>query len=368
MILRKKLILLMVKKIKYKEKFLITGGCGFIGSCLVRFLLKNDEQVINIDKLTYSANIRAVGNTAKNNNYQFFKADICNHQKIKNIINETNPTKIIHLAAETHVDRSIDGPSKFIDTNIGGTHNLLSASVEYFMSLGEEEKNNFKVILVSTDEVYGSLELNSKKFDENSPYKPNSPYSATKAAADHLGRAWFKTFNLPIIITNTTNNYGPWQFPEKLIPLTISKCLDEKKIPVYGKGKQIRDWIHVDDHVNGILKVLEKGNIGEKYNIGSNNELRNIDVVMSICKIFNDIKPRDKKKNYEDLIEYVEDRPGHDFRYALDNKKIKAIGWKPNNDWLSGLKSTIKWYLDNIEYLKIDSSQSYSGERLGKNK
>ena len=350
------------------ETYLITGGCGFIGSCLVRWLTNKGHKVINVDKLTYSANIKAVGDLKNAKNYVFYKEDICDQNKLTKIFNDNNPTKVIHLAAETHVDRSIDGPSQFINSNILGTYNILNICDNYFKNLSNSDKKNFKVLLVSTDEVYGSLDQTDQPSDEESPYKPNSPYSASKAASDHLGRAWHKTFDLPVIITNTTNNYGPWQFPEKLIPLTISKCLNDESIPVYDKGQQIRDWIHVDDHVSGILVVIDKGIVGERYNIGGNNELKNIDVVNNICKVLDNIQPRKNNEKYEKLIKFVEDRPGHDFRYGLNNTKISRLGWKPKVDWISGLDSTIKWYLENVEFLKIDSSQSYSGERLGKPK
>tara|TARA_Y100000996_G_scaffold394840_1_gene359522 strand:+ start:1047 stop:2165 length:1119 start_codon:yes stop_codon:yes gene_type:complete len=365
-ILKTRLVFLMVKN--NKDKYLITGGCGFIGSCLTRYLLSNNEEVINIDKLTYSANLKAVGEVRNKKNYKLYKEDICNHNQLSKIIKKHRPTKIIHLAAETHVDRSIDGPSDFINSNIIGTFNILNISDNYYRSLSNKEKNKIRILLVSTDEVYGSLGKKDRPVNEERAYEPNSPYSASKAASDHLGRAWYKTYNLPILITNTTNNYGPWQFPEKLIPLTISKCLNNEKIPVYGKGNQVRDWIYVNDHVSGIMKVLNKGKNGEKYNIGGNNELKNIDVVKSICKIMDEIKPRKHNKKYEKLITFVQDRPGHDFRYALNNNKIKKIGWSPKTDWISGLEKTIKWYLDNINYLKVDSKKSYSGERLGKTK
>ncbi len=342
------------------DSYLITGGYGFIGSSLLRILLKDNQTVCNIDKLTYSSNINALEGLEKSNKYTFYKEDVCNEKKIYEIINKHKPNKIIHLAAETHVDRSIDNPSNFIKSNIFGTYSLLNSSYKYWNSLVSEQKQNFRVLIVSTDEVYGSLEKEEESFKENSPYKPNSPYSASKASSDHLARAWFKTYNLPVIITNTSNNFGPWQFPEKLIPLTILKCINNEKIPIYGNGEQIRDWIFVDDHSNGILSVIKNGEIGEKYNISSQNELMNIDVVKNICSILDKICPLDRGK-YDELIEYVEDRPGHDKRYALGNDKIKGINWKPNMQWIEGLELTIKWYLDNNEFLN-----SYSGERQGR--
>lgn len=343
------------------KKFLITGGCGFIGSSLIRSLLNDsDNIVVNIDKMTYSSNSQSVGNVSKNSNYFFHKVDVCDEIFFENFLPEFQPNYIIHLAAETHVDRSIDGPGEFIKSNIFGTYSILNSSYNYWSKLNDSLKDNFKIILVSTDEVYGSLGYDEPKSTESSLYKPNSPYSASKASSDHLGRAWSKTYGLPINITNTTNNYGPWQFPEKLIPLTISKCIKDEKIPVYGNGQQIRDWIYVDDHVSGILSVLEHGELGEKYNIGSNNELRNIDVVNDICSTLDRLLPR-KKGKYSELIEFVEDRPGHDSRYALNNNKIKELGWNPKFNWSSGIENTVIWYLENIEFLN-----SYSGERIGR--
>jgi len=343
-----------------KEKFLVTGGYGFIGSSLIRLILKNGDSVYNIDKLTYSSNIKSLEGYTNSDNYIFKQEDICNEEILLGIITEYKPDKIIHLAAETHVDRSIDNPSNFIDTNIIGTYNLLNSSKKYWSSLESKVKNNFKLLLVSTDEVYGSLDFDNSIFTEESSYKPNSPYSASKASSDLLGRAWFKTYNMPIIITNTSNNYGPWQFPEKLIPLTISKCLNKEKIPIYGNGQQVRDWIYVDDHSKGILSAIYNGKIGEKYNISSKNELKNITVVEDICNILDRIQPLDNFK-YKELIEFVEDRPGHDQRYALSNEKISKLGWSPSIDWLSGLEKTIHWYMNNKDTLK-----NYSSERLGR--
>ena len=343
------------------KRFLITGGCGFIGSSLIRSLLKDDTNIIaNLDKMTYSSNIKSVGNASENPNYSFYKVDVCDEIFLKNFLAEYKPNYIIHLAAETHVDRSIDGPEEFIKSNILGTYNILNNSYKYWCKLEKRLKENFKIILVSTDEVFGSLANDDPQSTENNKYKPNSPYSASKASSDHLGRAWSKTYGLPINITNTTNNYGPWQFPEKLIPLTIAKCIKNENIPVYGNGQQIRDWIFVDDHVSGILRVLNHGKLGDNYNIGCNNELKNIDVVNDICSTLDRLLPR-KKGAYKELIEFVEDRPGHDARYALNNNKIKKIGWKPNFQWRSGLEKTVIWYLENKDFLN-----SYSGERIGR--
>lgn len=345
---------------KTKDRYLITGGYGFIGSSLIRNLLRDGEYVANIDKLSYSANLNSLEGIETEENYIFFQNDICDELSLFNIISNFKPTKVIHLAAETHVDRSIDNPSNFIQSNIIGTYNLLNSCLRFWNSLETNERNNFRLLLVSTDEVYGSLSLNDKVFTEDSNYKPNSPYSASKAASDLLGRAWIKTFELPVIVTNTSNNYGPWQYPEKLIPLTISKCLKNKKIPIYGNGEQIRDWIYVDDHSEGILSAINNGKVGEKYNISSKNELKNIDVVNDICSILDDLHPMGNE-NYNTLIDFVTDRPGHDFRYALSNSKIKALGWKPKTSWLKGLEQSIKWYLNNRDFL-----ENYSGERLGR--
>lgn len=348
-----------------KDIFLITGGCGFIGSALIRRLLSDESNtVINIDKLTYAANISSLG-TTKDKDYIFYKEDIVNSNFLKKILKKHNPDYVIHLAAESHVDRSIDSPEAFIMTNVLGTYYLLNSSYEYWKSLDENKKNKFKFLLVSTDEVYGSLDDRDDSFTESSSYRPNSPYAATKASSDHLARSWNKTYNFPVIITNTSNNYGNWQFPEKLIPLVISKCLNKEDIPVYGNGQQIRDWIHVDDHVSGILFALFNGKSGSKYNIGSNNELSNISVVKAICGILDDLKPLDSGC-YADLIKFVSDRPGHDTRYAINSKKMIDLGWRSDISWEEGIKSTINWYLNNKDFLSSNSANNHSGKRLGK--
>ena len=350
----------MVKKI-----YLITGGCGFIGSCLVRELLKNnDVQVVNIDKLTYASNPDSIGEFSKEN-YIFYETDITEKDSIANIIKEHKPNYVINLAAESHVDRSIDGPEIFIKSNILGAFNILDSSYKYWINLDDDKRNSFRFIHVSTDEVYGTLNAGNEPFIEESPYKPNNPYSASKASSDHLVRAWHETYNFPAIVTNTTNNYGPYQFYEKLIPLVVSKCLKGETIPVYGNGDQIRDWIHVEDHVNGILTVLSNGVIGEKYNIGSYNEIENIKVVKDICLLLDDLLSFEKGYHSK-LIKFVNDRPGHDQRYALSNDKILKLGWKPKVSWSQGIKTTIEWYLKNKNYLNPKDSNSYSGERLGK--
>ena len=346
------------------KTILITGGYGFIGSSLIRELLKiSNLRIVNIDKLTYAANINSLKFSDKNN-YEHYELDICDNSSITEVFEKTKPDFVIHLAAETHVDRSIDGPDNFISTNICGTYNLLKVSYDYWKNLNNQKKDDFRFLHVSTDEVYGSLGAKDKPFNENDPYSPNSPYSASKASSDHLVSAWGKTYDLPVLITNTCNNYGPWQFPEKLIPLCISKCLLLENIPIYGDGLQVRDWIYVDDHVSGILTILKNGEIGEKYNIGSNCEITNINVVKDICKILNDKLPGEI--DYSSLIKKVKDRPGHDFRYAINNKKILKLGWIPKYNWEEGLSKTIEWYLENKTFLDESFKKKYSGERLGK--
>jgi len=347
------------------KKYLITGGCGFIGSCLVRNLLKKGEIVINIDKLTYASNKDSVGEENLDN-YRLIDSDINTPNLISKILKETKPNYIIHLAAESHVDRSIDKPDDFINSNILGTYNMLKSSYEYWIQLEDTIKNQFRFIYVSTDEVYGSIDDLEKTFDEKSPIKPNSPYAASKASGDLLTRAWFKTYNLPTIITNSSNNYGIWQFPEKLIPLVLKKCLKNEKIPIYGNGEQIRDWINVEDNTEGILEVLKKGKIGSNYNIGSGNEISNIELVKLICTIIQKFEPK-TSGFYHDLIDFVDDRPAHDFRYALNTKKINVeIGWKPKILFKDGLAETIRWYLNNKSWLFNEVEERYSGQRLGK--
>ena len=347
------------------KRYLITGGLGFIGSNLIRKLsLFKNVHICNIDKISYSSSKEALKGI-KTKNYSFKKINIANQTKVCQIIDNFKPDCIIHLAAESHVDRSIDDPSEFIKSNIVGTYNLLNESYKYWKSLKKNKKINFRFINVSTDEVYGSLSKKENSFTEDSNYNPNSPYSASKASSDHLARSWYKTYSFPIITTNTCNNYGPWQFPEKLIPLTINKCLGKKKIPIYGDGKQIRDWIYVDDHIEGIKKIIQKGIIGENYTIGSHCELTNFEVVTTICDLLDELKP-DANNVYRNLIEYVEDRPGHDKRYAINSDKVRSLGWNPIFTWKDGIEKTIKWYLDNSDFLESKNRQVYSGERLGK--
>ncbi len=339
-----------------RKKFLVTGGAGFIGSAVVRHIINNsNHSVVNVDKLTYAGSLESLKSIVKNQRYYFEKADICNLNKIKNIFKKHRPDIIIHLAAETHVDRSINGPSEFIKTNIFGTYNLLQVSRDYWLNLKSNKKKKFKFHHVSTDEVYGDLGTTKNFFTENSSYSPSSPYSASKASSDHLVRAWNRTYNLPILITNCSNNYGPYQFPEKLIPLVTINALEGKSLPIYGSGKQIRDWLYVEDHARALLHVALKGKIGETYNIGGGNEMENIEVVKIICRLLEELAPIKSKKKlkYDKLIKYVTDRAGHDLRYAIDASKIKRkLQWKPKETFVSGLRKTVKWYLNNIDWCK----------------
>ncbi len=334
-------------------KILVTGGCGFIGSALIRHIINHSSHsVINIDNLTYASNKLNLVEIEGSNRYFFEKLDICNKDALFDIFKKHKPNAVMHLAAESHVDRSINDPSVFINTNILGTFNLLEVSKKYFYELDEDIKLNFRFHHISTDEVYGDLGKSTKLFTENTPYNPSSPYSASKASSDHLVRAWNRTFSLPTVITNCSNNYGPYQHPEKLIPMVIINALEGKKIPIYGAGNQIRDWLYVEDHADALLKVLLKGKIGETYNLGGNNEKKNIEVVKEICSILDIAKPFLKLKSYSSLIHHIEDRPGHDIRYAIDSSKVfDSIGWKPNNTFNQGIKNTVLWYLENQEWL-----------------
>ena len=350
-------------------KILITGGSGFIGSNLIRYILSNTEhKVVNVDKLTYAGNIRSLEDFSACKEYVFEHADICDHQRIEQIIHKHKPDKIMHLAAESHVDRSIDDSMEFIQTNVVGTYTMLDVTRHYWMNLNKPKKNNFLFHHISTDEVYGDLFDTSELFTEKTPYAPSSPYSASKASADHLVRAWGRTYNLPIVITNCSNNYGPYQFPEKLVPLIILNCIKGKALPIYGAGEQVRDWLYVNDHVKALLKVVMDGKIGETYNIGGNNEKTNLEVVLMICEILDKLMPNDKCaiKSYKDLIEFVEDRPGHDKRYAIDASKIsKQLNYNPEESFKSGLTKTIKWFLDNQDWCQDVLDSGYHGERLG---
>ena len=346
-------------------KILITGGAGFIGSAVCRYYLnKTDNVIINLDALTYAANLKSLDELNKNDRHIFVNGDIRNQEELKKIIMTHQPDGIMHLAAESHVDRSIDGPSDFIETNIVGTFNLLQAARFYYEGLPEEKKIIFRFHHVSTDEVYGSLD-DEGFFTEETAYAPNSPYSASKASSDHLVRAWHHTFNLPVIISNCSNNYGPYQFPEKLIPLMILNGLDGRPLPVYGDGLNVRDWLYVDDHAEALALIFEKGLPGEKYNVGGCNEVKNIDVVNTICGILDEVSPKNSGKSYLDQISYVTDRPGHDRRYAIDAEKIKKeLGWQPKETFETGLKKTVQWYIDNEEWWK--DLKEAAGQRLGK--
>jgi dTDP-glucose 4,6-dehydratase len=351
------------------KKILITGGAGFIGSSVIRHIIKNtDNSVVNIDKLTYAGNLESLESIETNARYLFEKIDICNPVEIKRVFNEYCPDIVMHLAAESHVDRSIDGPSAFIQTNIIGTFVLLEEAVTYWSNLDSNKKNKFRFHHISTDEVYGDLKIDDSLFTENSSYSPSSPYSASKASSDHLVRSWHRTYGLPTLITNCSNNYGPYQFPEKLIPLIILNALEGKNLPIYGNGKQIRDWLYVDDHARAILEVVFSGEIGSTYNIGGHNEVQNIEIVKLICSILDELEPSkfDNIKHYKQLITFVDDRAGHDLRYAIDASKIEnELRWKPNETVTTGIRKTVKWYLNNRTWCDHVKDGSYQGERLG---
>jgi len=350
-----------------KKRFMITGGAGFIGSSLIRFLIeKTSHQVLNLDKLTYASNIESLKNVSKNSRYQFVQGDICNKEIISKLFTEFKPDIVMHLAAETHVDRSIDGPANFIQTNVIGTLVMLECAREYWNK--KKNKNNFIFHHISTDEVYGSLDNTKDFFTETTSYNPSSPYSASKASSDHLVRSWGHTYGLPIIITNCSNNYGPYQFPEKLIPLMITNALEGRPLPVYGDGKQIRDWLYVDDHADALFKVVINGRVGETYNIGGHNEKTNLEVVNTLCTILDKLKPPKNisVNSYSDLIEFVFDRPGHDKRYAIDASKIqKELKWVPQESFESGMEKTVKWYLDNNIWISNIIDGTYKTNRLG---
>jgi dTDP-glucose 4,6-dehydratase len=346
-------------------KVLVTGGAGFIGSNLVRYLLGEGQSVLNLDKLTYAGNLSSLKDIESNPNYRFLNADICDSDSLQNAFESFQPDAVMHLAAESHVDRSIDGPADFIQTNVMGTFQMLQAALKHYRQLSDEQRDRFRFLHVSTDEVYGSLGA-SGLFHEETPYDPHSPYSASKASSDHLARAWFDTYGLPVLVTNCSNNYGPYQFPEKLIPVVILKCLRHEPIPVYGKGENIRDWLHVEDHCRALWRVVTRGALGQTYNVGGNNEMRNIDLVSLLCEIMDRLHPRKDGARYKGQIHFVTDRPGHDARYAIDASKIdRELGWRPEQSRETGFEQTVRWYLENRDWWEQILNGTYRLERLG---
>jgi dTDP-glucose 4,6-dehydratase len=358
-------------------KLLITGGAGFIGSAVIRHIIQNTrDEVVNLDKLTYAGNLESLAQVSDSERYAFEQVDICNRVEVDRVLAQHQPDGVMHLAAESHVDRSIDGPAEFIETNIVGTYTLLEATRQYWQAMDPGKKANFRFHHISTDEVYGDLphpdefgtgergERELPMFTESTAYTPSSPYSASKASSDHLVRAWQRTYGLPILVTNCSNNYGPYHFPEKLIPLMILNALERKPLPVYGKGDQIRDWLYVEDHARALYKVVKEGKPGETYNIGGHNEKHNIDVVHTLCDILQELRPQ--QASYRDLITTLKDRPGHDRRYAIDARKIqKELGWTPEETFETGIRKTVQWYLNNLDWCQRVLDGSYQRERLG---
>ena len=352
-------------------KILVTGGAGFIGSAVIRHIIFNSQSsVVNLDKLTYAGNLESLRDVDKSKRYSFEKVDICDRDELDRVFSKHKPDAVMHLAAESHVDRSITGPAEFIQTNIVGTYNLLEAAREYWNTLHDDGKKSFRFHHISTDEVYGDLPHPDEQegelplFNEETSYAPSSPYSASKASSDHLVRAWLRTYGFPTIVTNCSNNYGPYHFPEKLIPLVILNALEGKELPIYGKGDQIRDWLYVEDHARALYKVVTEGTVGETYNIGGHNEKQNLEVVQTICEILDTLVPKATK--YEEQITYVTDRPGHDRRYAIDSTKMsEELNWTPVETFETGLRKTIQWYLTNQQWCKNVQDGSYQRERLG---
>jgi dTDP-glucose 4,6-dehydratase len=347
-------------------RILVTGGAGFIGSALVRHLVgESDHTILNLDKLTYAGSLTTVASVEGHERYEFVEADICDGQTLPGIFARFDPDIVVHLAAETHVDRSIDGPDAFIETNVMGTYRLLRAAAQHWGKLPAGRRERFRFHHVSTDEVYGSLGPEGF-FVEDTPYDPRSPYSASKAGSDHLVRAWHHTYGLPTLVTNCSNNYGPFHFPEKLIPLMIVKALAGEQLPVYGRGENVRDWLFVEDHVRAIRRVFEAGTPGETYNVGGNSERTNLEVVRTVCRLLDEMRPRADRRPYAEQIGFVADRPGHDMRYAIDASKLKRdLGWEPQESFDTGIAKTVRWYLDNESWWRAIQARQYAGERLG---
>jgi dTDP-glucose 4,6-dehydratase len=343
-------------------RILVTGGAGFIGSAVIRLLISEEVEVLNIDALTYAGNLESLASVDGSSRYRFLRANICDRAAIENAFERFQPDGVMHLAAESHVDRSIDGPAEFIQTNIVGTYNLLEVARAYWSKLETDRQQTFRFHHISTDEVYGDLGETTELFHESTAYDPSSPYSASKAASDHLVRAWHRTYKLPVVLTNCSNNYGPYHFPEKLIPLMILNAINGKPLPVYGQGQQIRDWLYVEDHARALLEVIRRGKVGQTYNIGGHNEKRNIEVVHAICDLLEELRPEKPAgiQNYRDLITYVKDRPGHDVRYAIDASKIQRdLGWVPRESFESGLRKTVVWFIENPDWIENVTSGEY---------
>jgi dTDP-glucose 4,6-dehydratase len=364
--------MLQTQQEKKFMKLLVTGGAGFIGSAVIRHIIRNgQDEVVNLDKLTYAGNLESLASVSGSQRYSFEQVDICNRLELDRVLAQHEPIAIMHLAAESHVDRSIDGPADFIHTNIVGTYTLLEATRHYWQAMDPDKKAQFRFHHISTDEVYGDLphpaevdDAEQQLFDEKTAYAPSSPYSASKASSDHLVRAWHRTYGLPTLITNSSNNYGPYHFPEKLIPLIILNAVEGKPLPVYGEGGQIRDWLYAEDHARALYKVVTEGTPGETYNIGGHNEKQNIEVVRILCDILQELRPQEA--SYRDLITYVKDRPGHDLRYAIDARKIREeLGWSPEETFETGIRKTVQWYLNNLNWCRRAQDGSYQRERLG---